>query len=72
MTNFQRGQQKREKESNLQAVKAEIEIAKKELGRLIDIGAGYNEIYGTSVKLDSLIVTFYRSSRLSAFFSQDE
>lgn len=45
-----------------QDVKAKIEALKSELGRLIDLGASFNEIYKTSVKLDKLIVIFYRKS----------
>lgn len=43
-----------------QDVKAEIEVVKRELGRLIELGACFKEIYKTSVKLDKLIVIFYK------------
>ena len=44
----------------LQDVKTEIEVAQRELGKLIDKNAGFNEIYKTSVRLDKLIVIFYK------------
>ncbi len=43
-----------------QDVKAEIETLKVELGRLIDLEASFKEIYETSLKLDKLIVIFYK------------
>jgi len=46
----------------MQGIKAEIEILKNELSKLIDIGASFKEIYNTSVKLDKLIVNFYKNS----------
>lgn len=39
---------------------AEIEAEKRELDKLIDSGAGFNEIYEKSVRLDKLIVAFYK------------
>lgn len=45
---------------DLQEVKAEIEAIKSELDKLIDSGAGFAEIYETSLRLDKLIVIFQR------------
>lgn len=41
---------------------SQIEVLKDELKRLIDLGASFNEIYKVSLKLDELIVTFYRNA----------
>lgn len=41
-------------------LKAEIEVLRSELGRLIDLGASFNEIYKISVELDKLIVALYK------------
>lgn len=40
---------------------SQIEELKDEMKRLIDLGAGFNEIYEVSLKLDVLIATFYRN-----------
>ena len=45
-----------------QDIKEEIEAVKRELCRLIDIEAGFKEIYKTSIRLDKLIVNFYKHS----------
>lgn len=45
-----------------QDIKEEIEALKRELYRLIDLNMGYKEIYKTSVRLDKLIVIFYKHS----------
>ncbi|MGE5612967.1 MAG: aspartyl-phosphate phosphatase Spo0E family protein [Bacillota bacterium] len=42
------------------ALKDEIEALKSEMGRLIDLGASFNEIYKISVELDKLIVALYK------------
>ena len=41
-------------------VKNNIEELKIELGNLLDKSADFDEIYKTSVKLDQLIVAYYR------------
>ncbi len=41
---------------------SKIEELKEEMKRLIDLGASFNEIYEVSLKLDVLIVTFYRKT----------
>lgn len=41
---------------------SQIEELKDEMKRLIDLGASFNEIYEVSLKLDGLIVMFYRNS----------
>lgn len=58
----QKEQLKRSSNVEPQDVKTEIEVLKRELGRLIDLGASFKEIYNLSVKLDKLIVTFYKNS----------
>ncbi len=45
---------------DLQQVKAEIEEIKAELEHLMDSGAGFAEIYETSLRLDKLIVIFQK------------
>ena len=45
----------------LEEIKAEIEVLQSELGRLIDSEANFNEIYRVSVKLDKLIVNYYKA-----------
>lgn len=44
----------------MREVKAEIEALKEELDRLIDNGACFSEVYEVSVRLDKLIVSFYK------------
>ncbi len=46
----------------LQDVKAQITALKIEMGKLIELGASFKEIYKTSVKLDELIVTFHKNN----------
>lgn len=46
----------------LKDINAKIEALKSELGRLIELGASFKEIYRASVKLDKLIVIFYKNS----------
>lgn len=43
-------------------LRSQIEELKDEMKRLIDLGANFNEIYEVSLKLDVLIVTFYRNT----------
>ncbi len=45
---------------NRNNIKTEIAVLKEELDRLIELGASFKEIYKVSVKLDKLIVSFYR------------
>lgn len=41
---------------------SQIEELREELKRLIDLGADFGEIYEVSLKLDELIVVFYRNA----------
>lgn len=41
---------------------SQIEELKDKLKSLLDVGASFDKIYEVSLKLDVLIVTFYRSS----------
>ena len=51
---------KRRSKVESQKVKAEIEVEKQELERLMNSGAGFKEIYEKSVRLDKLIVAYYK------------
>ena len=51
---------KRSSELGLLVLKAEIETLRSEMGRLIDLGASFKEIYKISVELDKLIVALYK------------
>lgn len=61
ITEWMRLVQKRSNDLEPQDLKAEIDALKGELDRLIALGASFNEIYSISVKLDRLIVIFYRN-----------
>lgn len=41
---------------------SQIDELKDKLKSLIDMGASFNDIYEVSLKLDVLIVTFYRNT----------
>lgn len=45
---------------NLQEIKENIEDLKIELGKLIEKGASFNEVYNVSLRLDKLITVFYK------------
>jgi len=45
---------------------SQIEELRKELKRLIDLEASFSEIYEVSLKLDELIVVFYRNALKSS------
>jgi hypothetical protein len=54
----------RKRRNNLKQVElcSQIEELREELKRLIDLGADFGEIYEVSLKLDELIVVFYRNA----------
>lgn len=45
-----------------EVIKAEIEALKRELYELMDSEASFKEIYKISVKLDKLVVLFYKQT----------
>lgn len=51
----------RRNELDLKKLKNEIDIQKSELNRLIELNAGFDEIYGLSTKLDRLIVLLIKN-----------
>lgn len=41
-------------------ISEKIEALRSKMGKLIDLGASFNEIYKVSVELDKLIVALYK------------
>ena len=53
---------KRRNELAQEELCSQIDELKDKLKSLIDMGASFNDIYEVSLKLDILIVTFYRNT----------